>query len=205
MSLQITDIQAQKKREGYYSIFINEEYSFSLSELDLSTVSLHIGQSITKTKLAELRQASLASKAYSRAIYYLRYGPRSVWQMRQYLKNKAGFETQEIEQVIVKLEKDGYLNDEVYIDSYLNSRQISRPRSKRQLNAELRKKGISPSTIDIKLSGIDEEAQLEAITILAKKKLTLPRYRDRQKLTEYLVRQGFPYSQVITALKELEL
>lgn len=200
--LQITDIQAQKKRAGYYSIFVNEEYSFSLSDLDLSAANLHVGQTVAQQELEQLKKTSLTAKAYNRALYYLKYGPRTVWQMRQYLERKGGFGEEEISSAIQGLEKDKYLNDAAYVDSYLNSRQAYKPSSKRQLNAELRKKGIDSKIIEERLSELDDESQKTAVLQIVQKKINQPKYKDKKKLTEYLVRQGFPYGLVKKALEE---
>lgn len=203
MALQITDIQTQKKREGYYSIFINEEYSFSLSELDLSAANLHIGQTVSEEAFEELKKRSLVSKTYNRALYYLRYGPRTTAQMQQYLARKAGFAEEEITLAITRLVDEGYLDDTAYVESFLEARQISRPRSKRQLAAELQKKGVPRALVDEKLSEIGEDSQIQAVLQIAQKKMLLPRFQDKQKLIEYLMRQGFSYSVIKQALAEL--
>ncbi len=203
MSHKITDIQPQKKREGYYSIFLNGEYSFSLSELDLSIANLHIGEQVDETRLLELQKLSQQSKIYSRAIYYLRYGPRTVWQMQEYLNRKAHFELDDIGPVLQRLQNDGYLDDKAYIESYINARQISRPRSKRQLHAELMKKGINPTLINTSLESLDTESQKMAAEEVIRKKMQIPRFQDQQKLTEYMLRQGFPYGLIKEVLVEI--
>ncbi len=205
MSRKITDIQPQKKREGYYSIFLDGEYTFSLSELDLSIAGLHIEEEINEDRLLELQKLSQQSKIYSRALYYLRFGPRTVWQMREYLVRKVGFDEEEVVAVLQKLENDKFLNDETYIESYVSSRQIFRPRSKRQLSNELRKKGINAKLIDESLRMLDDDSQRAAAEQIIRKKLLLPRFQDKQKLTEYMLRQGFPYSLVKEVITEVSL
>ncbi len=202
MSQKITDIQPQKKREGYYSIFINGEYSFSLSELDVSIAGLRISEELDTARLVELQKLSQQSKIYSRAIYYLRYGPRTVWQMQEYLSKKAYFEPDDVLPVLERLQKDGLLNDAAYIEAYVNSRQLSRPRSKRQLQAELIKKGVSSASVNSYLRDIDDESQKEAAKAVMQKKLQIPRFRDKDKLTQYMLRQGFPYGLVKEVIAE---
>ncbi len=202
---KITDIQPQKKREGYYSVFVDGVYSFSLSELDVSITGIRIGEEIDNARLIGLQKAAQQSKIYSRAIYYLRFGPRSVWQMRQYLVHKVGFERDEVELILQKLIDESYLNDKSYIESYVYSRQISRPRSTRQLRAELINKGISKQDIDSYLVKIDPNGQREAAKQVMQKKLLLPKFQDKQKLTEYMIRQGFPFGLVRDVLQEINL
>ncbi len=203
MLQKVTDIQPQKKREGYYSIFVDDQYSFSLSELDLSVAKLHIGDQINKDRLLELQKLSQQSKMYSRAIYYLRFGPRTVWQMQEYLVRKANFDPEEIMPVLQRLQSDGYLDDKAYIDAYINSRQLSRPRSKRQLQAELMKKGIGSTLIHSSLEKLDNKSQKDAAAKIVRKKKQISRFQDEQKLTEYMLRQGFPDALVKEVLAEV--
>src|SRR5208283_3663733 len=47
----ISDIVQQKKKKNYYSVFIDNEYSFSLSEADLNFLQLKINDNIPQEKL----------------------------------------------------------------------------------------------------------------------------------------------------------
>lgn len=203
MTKQVTDIQAQKKREGYYSVFLDEKYTFSLSELDLSTSGLKVGQILSQARLEELQKLSELSKIYSRAIYYLRYGPRTVRQMQQYLVRKVGFDEEDVLPVLQKLQDENYLGDAAYAQSYIYARQIGRPRSKRQLSGELRQKGVPSDIIDECLSSIDADDQKLAVNVILRKKIALSKFKDQQKLIEYMLRQGFTYSLVKEVLAEI--
>ena len=199
---KITKLQPQVKRDGYYNIFVDDAFFCSISELQLSLLSLSVGQDLSEDQKLELLDNSATIKTYNRALYYLKYGPRSEKQMKNYLSQK-GYEDKYIDRAITTLIKDGYINDTVLAQSFVDDRQLFRPRSLSQLRVELIKKGIDRDIIDQTLMGIDSDSQLESIKAVAAKKYKQSRYKDLEKLTQYLQRQGFKYSDIKTALSEI--
>jgi regulatory protein len=123
--------------------------------------------------------------------------------MRVYLTQKK-YQPEYIEVVLEMLEKEKYLNDENLARRFVADRQNFKPRSRQKLNAEMRKKGIDSATVELVLSELDQDDQALAIRTVAEKKLRQARYQDKAKLTEYLLRQGFYYSDVKQALEEVE-
>lgn len=198
----ITKIAPQVKRDAYYNIFVDDAFFCSLSELQLSLLSLKAGQELSTKRAEEVLESSAISKTYNRALYYLQYGPRTVYQMRVYLLKKD-YNPEYIEVVLEMLQKEHYLNDELLARNFVEDRQLFKPRSQRQLKAELQKKGISKEAIDIVLEDLDENDQTNAIKALANKKIKQTRYQDKTKMTQYLLRQGFVYSDVKQVLAEL--
>ncbi len=200
---QITEISPQKKRDGYYNIFVDQAFFCSLSDLQLASLHLKVGQLLSTEEIAEIKKSSAVNKTYNRALYYLQFGPRTIYQMHKYLIEKK-YEPEYIDIAIDTLKDEKYLNDELYAESFVRDRQTFKPRSKRMLIAELRKKGIQNDTINYVLDELDENDQLDAIKKIINKKTKQVRYQDKQKLTEYLLRQGFRYSDIKQAVDDLD-
>lgn len=200
---QITKISPQTKRDGYYNIFVNEAFFCSLSDLQLATLHLKVGQQLSDQEQASIKKASAITKTYNRALYYLQYGPRTTWQMNKYLVDK-GYEPEYIDATIQTLIDEKYLNDELYAMSFVQDRQTFKPRSKRMLTAELRRKGIQSDTITVVLGALDENDQVESIKKIVDKKIKQAKYQDKKKLTEYLLRQGFSYSDIKNTLEDID-
>jgi len=198
----VTKIQPQVKRDGYYNIFVDDAFYCSLSDLQLSLLALKIGQELSTNEKEKILESSAITKTYNRALYYLQFGPRTVSQMRSYLVRKD-YNEEYIEVVLEMLIKERYLNDELLARTFVEDRQHFKPRSRRQLNAELRKKGIGLETIELVLSDLEENDQLVAIRTLTEKKMRQTRYQDLTKMTQYLLRQGFLYSDVKQVFSEL--
>ncbi len=196
----ITDISPQKKRTGYYNVFVDGEFAFSLSDLQLSNSHLSIGQAYSEADIIQIKNDANATKVYSRCLDYISRRQRSEWELRDYLKRKETSQ-EVIDQVIEKLIIENHLDDYRFAQAWVHDRDMLKPRSKKQLQAELIKKHIAKDIIVQVLRAQDESQELTNLKQIAIKKL--PRYSDRIKLTVYLVGQGYNYSLVKTTLDNL--
>lgn len=107
------------------------------------------------------------------------------------------FSEEDIEEVINRLIAKNYLNDYNFAKYYIENRNVKKGTSKKRLSLELAKKGIDRSVIDELLSENLRDDEEEIKKIIAKKR---SRY-DEQKLINYLVRQGFDYQLVQSAVR----
>ncbi len=196
---KITKIDSQKKRQNRYSVFVDDEYAFALSSNDLLNLGLHSGQEFSQAELQEVKESAGAGRAYDQAINYLSLRRRSKREIVDYLRKKEDYDDGLITRVVEKLELAGFIDDVAFTQAWVNDRNLLKPRSRRQLQQELRQKGLSSDVIEIVLSSIDESAELELAIKIAQKKLT--RISDQQKLIAYLMRQGFSYSIAKQALE----
>lgn len=196
--MKITDIKAQVKTVGRYSVFVDGKYSFSLSDVALLEQQVRIGQEVTKERVTELKQRSVDDKLYGLTLRYLGIRPRSEWEVRTYLHRKQASPALE-DSILNKLSKDGYINDVSFAEAWVSSRRLLRPTSKRKLQQELRSKRVSDEVIGKVLAG-DGADERQLLRELAAKKR--PRYADELKLMQYLVRQGFSYEDVKAVVRE---
>lgn len=203
--LVITKISPQVKRDGYYNIYINDKYELSLSELDLVSFQLKTNQTIDEKKLEELKGAQSRSKSYNFAIRYLALRPRSVKEVKDYLLVRKGFLEKDVNYTIEKLINEKYLNDYDFAEMWVRNRMLLSPKSDKVLRMELIKKGIENSIIDEVVGGLDDEEKKHALENIIEKKLRQSKYHDKQKLTEYLSRQGYDYGLIKKVYEELAL
>lgn len=199
--MKITKITQQQKQRDRYSVFVDEKYSFSLSESALLKSKLVSGQELSPAQVQEFKQLSADDKLYQRALRYAALRPRSVWELEQYLKRKDSPAPQ-TEQITNKLLALDILNDEKFAKMFVHDRTLLRPTSRRKMLAELRKKHIPEEVIQITLEieQIDELASLREV--IAKKRSQSKYKNDNLKLMQYLARQGFGYSDIKQALGE---
>jgi regulatory protein len=200
----VTKIQQQKKRPDRYSVSIDGRFAFGLSDLDLSNSGLREGQELSEEQIERLKQLSASGKAYAAALGFLSFRPRSVWEVQQYLVRKE-IDQATAEDTIKRLIEHNLVNDLEFARSWVDSRQLLKPRSKLVLAKELYAKRLDKEIIDQVLSEQGEDAELVAVTEVIKKKLTQKQYQDQSKLMAYLARQGFSYSLVKRALEELSV
>lgn len=214
----ITDIKEAVRDRDRLNVYINRKFFCSLALSQVVELKLKIGKQLNDEDLKSLRCASEFGKLYQRALEYALLRPHSQKEMRDYLKKKTlnkvvrvknqktgeyqtkqkeGFDAGLVEPVLARLVERGYVDDERFAKLWIENRSVRKGISQKKLRLELQSKGISQDIIDACLSeGVrDERKELEKV--IAKK---AKKYPDEQKLIQYLLRQGFNYSDVLEAL-----
>lgn len=85
---KITDIRAAARDENRVNVFVNSEYSFSLDISQVVEFKIKIGLLVTDEQIAEYKKASEFGKLYQRALEWVLIRPRSVKEVRDYLRNR---------------------------------------------------------------------------------------------------------------------
>ena len=191
-TFKITNIKQAVKNPERANVFVDGKYEFSLDVTQLLDLKLKVGQEITLAQLSEFKKLSEYGKLYQRTLEWVLSRPRSEKETSDYLYKKIyekKLDKEYINQIIEKLEKKKYLNDEAFAKWYVENRFVKKGISKKRLSLELAKKGISREIVErvLKDSGRDEKEEI--LKIIAKKRA---RYDD-DKLIQYLGRQGFSY------------
>lgn len=200
--MKITDIKQQVKRADRYSIYFDEKYKFSLSELELLNQGLRIGQEFSKEELAELKQKAVLDKGYDRCLNLISKRPRSEWELQDYLKRKD-YDQEEIESILNMLSDRGYVDDTSFARRWIENRRLLKATSKRRLRQELRQKQIADDIIDITMQE-DDTDERDILRDLVERKRKQTRYQDDLKLMQYLSRQGYNYDDIKSVLNDLK-
>jgi regulatory protein len=198
----ITDIRGQKRAQARYSIYLDNTYSFSLTDLELSTSGLRVGQSLTPDEVSRWQQQSVDGKAYQVALRYLGYRPRSQREVRDQLARKD-YDSAAIERTLERLEEHGLIDDQAFAEAWVASRQALKPRSRYVLEQELAQNGVAREVAQAAVANIGESGHQQMLDTVITKKRKQVRYQDPRLLTEYLARQGFKYDQIKEALSRL--
>jgi regulatory protein len=200
--VKITNIEAQVKIRGRYSVFVDEKFAFGISELGLIDSKLRIGQEISKDDLENLKSVAATDKIYNQALSLIMRRPRSRWELEDYLNRKKS-EPEIAREVLRKLESKGYIDDLDFARRWVENRRLLRSTSKRKLQLELRQKRVSESIV-AQILEEDEADEVEILKDEIRKKLKQSRYQDEMKLMQYLSRQGYSYQDIKTALAEFK-
>lgn len=198
--MKITSIKQQVKRADRYSIYVDDKYSFTLSEQELLSIKIKVGQEVTKLELKELLNKAEDDKAYMRVLDYLSRRPRSRWEVGQYLLRK-GHNDNTITKILNRLSKRGYIDDNKFAESWVRSRRALKHVSKRRLVDELRQKHVSSADIS-RVIRDDKTDEQEVLRQIIDRKKQQTRYQDQTKLKAYLLRQGFSYDDVNIVMNE---
>jgi len=103
-----------------------------------------------------------ARKSLDSALRLLSYRPRSEQELRDRLARKA-FGRRVIEDTLRRLRELGYVDDAAFARFWTETRQAQRPRSRRLLTGELRRRGVAQEQAEEATADIsDEEAAYQA-------------------------------------------
>jgi regulatory protein len=194
MGGRITELKVQRRNRQRVNVHIDGRFAFGLAAIE--AMRLKIGQQLNAAEIAQLKERDQAEVAYDRALNFLSYRPRSVAEVRRRL-SKKGFDAGIIDDVIARLSRAALLDDEAFVQYWIENRDTHKPRGVRAMRYELRQKGIADSIIDNLLIDYDEgDAAYRAGSTRAQR---LIRQRDydvdtlRTKLLAFLNRRGFSF------------
>ncbi|MBN1483484.1 MAG: RecX family transcriptional regulator [Chloroflexia bacterium] len=192
----ITAIRVQKKNHRRVSLFLDGKFALGLSLEVVQDFGLRRGMELGDADLAALERAEQGRRAYQDALRLLSYRPRSVVEMRRRLAKKE-YEEPQIEEVIERLLGLGLLDDLAFARLWVENRLALRPRGRRALENELRRKGVPGTMIQQALDeSIDEGDERAMAFDLARGRAGSMAGLDREvfwrRLRGYLARRGFP-------------
>lgn len=189
--MKVTALKLQSRNKNRVNVELDGKFAFSLTRLEAAR--LRLGQELTEADIARLQEADQRERVHERALRFLAIRPRSEAEVRENLRRHKVTEAL-IEAEVSRLRETGLLNDEAFARLWVENRATFRPRSRRALQAELKRKGISPELIGAALAGTDDEAGAYRLAAQRAQRLRgLPRPEFRRKLAAYLGRRGFDY------------
>jgi regulatory protein len=201
--MKITKLEYGKKNKKRVNVFVNGEYSFSLTISQVADTSIFQGQEIDQQELAELQSISLKGKVEERVMGFITTRPRSAREVRAYLQAKLNITEDEIAEIISLLERKGYINDREFSRWWIENRTRFKSYGLRKISAELTKKGVSREIINESIKAIDEQQKqlmAENLAKLAakyvKKHAGLDKTEIKQKLYNYLAGRGYNYEEI---------
>jgi regulatory protein len=199
----VTAIKSQRRPgSNRFNVSLDGAYSFTISDLDLSTSGLKVGQELTQAEADSYAKQAVEAKAYALALRYLGVRQRSRRELVDYLKRK-GCEPEEIELALERLEELGLVDDQRFAESWIADRMVVRPRSRMRLAQELAAKGVSRDTVDAALRELEPDQELQTLKDLIERKWRTSGYGDETKLIGYLQRQGYRWDLIKEALQQL--
>jgi regulatory protein len=197
MSGRVTALKAQIHNPQRVNVFLDGEFAFGLSRITAGW--LYIGQELSDAKIAELQAEDAREVALQKALHFLEYRPRSQSEVQRNLEKHA-VPAEVIADVLERLQHNGMIDDARFAQAWIENRNTFRPRGRRALAVEMRRRGLEQDTIDVALEHIDE-SQEETLAYQAAQKqlrklqdLEWPEFRN--KLGNFLVRRGFGYDVV---------
>ena len=190
---KITDLRIGRSRGKRVNVFLDGRFAFSLQAEATAKEGLRVGQELSVSQVEALARSDQFQRCLDAAIRYLSYRPRSESEIRKKLQQR-GFDSHSIESVLVKLRKQGLVDDMMFVQFWKDNRQSFSPRSQRLTKLELRQKGVANEIIDRIVDEVDDNDSAYRAALSKTRRLALSDYQVfRRRLGEYLRRRGFDY------------
>lgn len=215
--MKVTRIATVARRERA-RIYVQGEDRPRL-ELPLDVVlrfGLAVGDILDDALLAELEREDEVYRARDAALRLLAHRARSVAELRQRLERRD-IAAPVVDTTLAWLDERGYLDDRAFAESFVRDRLRLRPRGKRGLLQELRRKGVDPATAEAATAAVLTEESVDQVELAidaghawARKNVSLmagsagsveDRQRARRRLYGHLGRRGFDAAAVRSAVE----
>lgn len=204
----ITKIEQQKKNIHRYSIFLNEKYSFSVSEDTLVKLRLRKGLEIDKEQLDYILKQEEINSCKAFGIKLLSHKARNEYEIKDKMLKK-GFNEETISEAIAYLREQNYINDEEYAKSYIKDRVNIKKLGYVRIKNELFQKRIDSDIIEDTLNElIDTKDEYKRALELAEKKMNSTYKNDDtqavyRKLGGFLQRRGYSMDTILKVLNKV--
>ncbi|MDF2886143.1 MAG: regulatory protein RecX [Lacrimispora sp.] len=198
--MTVTEIVPFDKRRS--KVILDDDFTLVLYRGELKKYSIEEGNEITEEVYQEIVKEILYKRARERVLFLLKSSDKTEQELRR--KLKEGFYPQEaIDYAINFLKEHRFINDEEYAKRYVEYN--SRKKSERQIQFELKRKGLDKELIGDILNEqpVDEAAIVRAYI---RKKRLVPEQMDakeKSKVMASLGRKGFSYEVVSRVLGEI--
>ncbi len=172
----------KKYKNGQYKIILENKETMLHEDLILKH-NLLITKSITEKQLMKLENENIKYLIYDVALKYLKTRLRSRYEVFTYLK-KQNYDDDIINDVIKLLEKQGYINDNIYTEAYINDKINFSNYGPYKIKTELLKNKIDKTTIDKYIEKFNEELELSRIEKLINKAIKTNKNKSKNNLKQ---------------------
>jgi regulatory protein len=159
----------------------------------------------SRNRVARARQPESAEECRLRALRLLSVRSRSREELRRALELR-GFAAGTIRETIAALARDGSLNEQAALESFLLNREDRF--SRERLRTEMRRKGFPKESIDRALSEISDDEERALLDSLYRRRAEelaeLPAEKRKKKIFDFLRRRGFPPAAIFETMGEAE-
>lgn len=196
----VTALKHQRRNPDRCNVYIDQAFACAIPLLELSSQGLFVGRELSEVEVEQLALAAERGRLFQQAVGYVGLRRRSWREVLDYLQRRGADEV-EAANIVERMQQSGLVNDLEFGRAWVADRRLLRPRSRRQLEQELQRKGLSRDTIEQVLGEVSGDDQDEALRQVIAKRRRVGR-SDPQALMQYLLRQGFGCDQIKRLLKE---
>lgn len=196
--MTITRISETKR--GYFALFSEDGFLFSVDDDTLSRYDLHEGSSLSNEEFSSLMQASDTRRALERAMRLLARRAHSAYELKEKLCRYH--DEYSAEAALEHLTEERLIDDldfAVGRTEYL----VGQGRSRREIADRLRMAGVDRHIIEDAI-GQTEIDEVDKIVSIINKKYREKLLNEREKVMAAMARRGFSQSDILKAIRLTE-
>jgi regulatory protein len=201
-SRRITALKVQKRNNQRVNVYLDGEFAFGLARIVAAW--LHVGQELSPEKIKELQSSDTYEVAHQQALRFISYRQRSTAEVQRNLE-EHNFSEEVIQHTLERLQRNSLVDDNRFARLWVENRSEFRPRSRKALQFELRRRGVEDETIAEAIESVDDESMAYQAALKYSRKLTkLDDWQSfRQKLSAFLGRRGFNYDVIAPIVRQI--
>ena len=200
----ITSIKPQKNQKRV-NIYLDDKFGFGLDLENFVKLGLRAGQEISDGEIEEIIRKSEFQITLGKLLRYATLRPRSEMEFKNWLR-KHKVHTTIHKRLFNRLKRLELLDDTKFAKWWVGQRLQFKFKSKKELEYELKNKGIDRYIIEDTLSEVNIDEEKFAKGLLEKRKYRwekLPKLVAKKKMTEFLGRKGFDWEIIKKVTKDI--
>ena len=185
-----------KGKNGMYTVTLEDKTKLSIHEDLILKYNLLITKELDDSIKEKILDENKKYEIYEIALSYMNKKLRSSKELKRYLLKKE-YPNELIDSVINLLTTEGYLNDQIYANSFVHDRMYLSMDGPNKIRKELENNDINISCIEEAICAYTEELELERIEKIVTKQIKLNKNKGanllKKKIQLYLINLGYNY------------
>ena len=204
----ITGIVPAHRPAGRFAVFVDGREIAVLTLEAIERLRLAVGRAVDGME-EQVELERLRLHAYDRALNMLAFRARSSSELARSMQRK-GEERIHVDWALARLKEQGLLDDAAFARSFARSKVVDGKQSRRRVQQDLARKGVSRSLSDEAIDTVFEEEAVDQRAIVeeaARRKLRslagLEPTVQRRRLYGFLARRGYDLDDIRSALSAI--
>ena len=201
-------VKYEKQKNGMYQVFFDNDYDVDLHEEIILKYNLLIKKEATQKEIDKMLDENNKYIAYNQSIKYLSHKMRSIKETKEHLY-KNGFNKDTIDEVIDLLQKEKYLDDDLYSKAFINDKVLLTNDGPNKIKNKLIELGVDKNIIDSNIDIYTKEEQQKKIKKIIDKQISINKSKSanalKNKISNYLYNLGYDKHLILDYLNSVSI
>lgn len=203
--ISITALRPRGPRGATFTVELSNGEILRLQAETVARRGLNVGDVVDSAAILAWQREDSFRRAVEAGLNYVSFRPRSNKEVTDHLHKKS-FDSAACDHALHRLAELGYVDDAAFARFWVESRDSFRPRGRRALAWELRRKGVDDAIIEDTLDRFAGNESCLARAAARKRAATLATddaLKFRRSLGSFLARRGFGYEVIGQVVNEI--